>query len=276
MKKTHHHPAGSAAPPPAYLDINRLAEERNTRHVGLNIWAFERLPSTNSLLKHVPAGLCPSGLLCISRHQYQGRGQGQKRWESRNSGALTFSLYLVPPPALADRFQLLLQAVALSVLSSLKELYAINAQLKWPNDVLVGGQKICGVLAESSFIGSRPERLIMGMGINTNGPLPDEVASGSINIEGILGQPARHTDLLINVLKHLDMNYQRWLDTDSRLVTDINVHHRGYGRWVKLSEGKGEPVKFLGVDLSGHPVFLDKQDDIKRFTNTDIRFEPVD
>lgn len=262
-----------------YLDLPRFVRERESQSIGSTFWAFRRLPSTNSLLKNFPAGGLADGLLCLSQHQYHGRGQAQRRWETESGGALTFSVHLKPSQASCDRLQLLLQTAALSVVMALKDLYAINGQLKWPNDVLVGGKKICGILAESSFVGSRLERFVLGIGINTNGSLPDSVAGSSINIESVLEQPADHTDLLLSVVKHLDRNYRRWSDGDPQLVSDINRYHRGYGRWVKLDNrngNSGDPVKFLGLDVFGYPVFLDEFDDIKRFKSDDIRFQPVE
>jgi BirA family biotin operon repressor/biotin-[acetyl-CoA-carboxylase] ligase len=262
-----------------YLDLPRFVRERESRYIGSTIWAFRQLPSTNSLLKNFSAGGLSEGLLCLSQHQYHGRGQAQRRWETGSGGALTFSVYLMPPQSCCDRLQLLLQTAALSVVMALKELYAINGQLKWPNDVLVGGKKICGILAESSFVGSRLERFVLGIGLNTNGALPDSVGDSGINIESILERPADHTELLLGIVKHLDLNYHRWAGGDPQLVSDINRYHRGYGRWVQLSTQNGaysDPVKFLGLDVFGYPVFLDEFDDIKRFKSDDIRFQPVE
>ncbi|MFW6348250.1 MAG: biotin--[acetyl-CoA-carboxylase] ligase [Cyclonatronaceae bacterium] len=261
------------------IDLERFLRERQSRRIAGNIWAFNRLPSTNTLLKTMPPHTAPEGLLCISRHQYSGRGQGQRRWEAEDGHALTFSIYLLPPASGCDRLQLLLQAAALSVLQSLKACFAINGVLKWPNDVLVGGKKICGILAESSFVGNKIERFVLGIGLNTNGRLPAAVAQDSINIEQIVQRPADHTELLLSLVKHLDHNYQRWLENDMQLVTDINTHHRGYGRRVALHTGAGlhpDYVKFLGLDMFGYPIFLDDFDDIKRFKSDDIRFHPVE
>jgi biotin-(acetyl-CoA carboxylase) ligase len=120
---------------------------------------------------------------------------------------------------------------------------------------------------------------VLGIGINTNGSLPASVSDSSINIESILERPADHTELLLSVVKLLDLNYRRWSDGDSQLVSDINRYHRGYGRWVQLDNrngNSGDPVKFLGLDVFGYPVFLDEFDDIKRFKSDDIRFQPVE
>lgn len=274
MKKE---PASYALARAPHIDLMRFACERESRHIGRSFWAFNRLPSTNTLLKTLPPGTAHAGLLCLGRHQYHGRGQGQRRWETEDRSALNVSVYLQPPARCSDRLQLLLQAAALSVVQTLKECYAINALLKWPNDVLAGGKKISGILAETSFVGSSIERFVLGIGINTNGGIPESLARERINIEDIIGRPANHTDLLLSLVKHLDQNYARWLQQDSRLVTDINTHHRGYGRQVVLQTTAGEQagtMKFLGLDVHGYPVFLDEFDDIKRFKNNDIRFAP--
>ncbi len=247
-----------------------------TKRIGREMWMFHKLDSTSSFVKKLPPDTTPEGLVCVASEQYSGRGQHDRKWISNAGGSLNFSIVLKQGDA--DRLQLLLQSCALSVRNALKTLYSVNSVLKWPNDVLVGGKKICGVLAECAFMGKELERMVIGIGINTNGKLSDELRDSAINLETVLGHSVDHAQLLGVLLEELELQYDRWLADDTDLIVEINKHHRGYGVWNKvLADGRevNGLFKFLGVDLQGFPVFLNENDDVKRITQTDIRFVPV-
>ncbi len=247
-----------------------------TDFLGRELWAFNSLDSTSSLLKSMPPESTPEGLVCIAGEQYEGRGQHQKKWLSNSGNGLHFSFVLKDGEA--DRLQLLLQCFTYAILNTLKKLYSVNGVLKWPNDVMVGGRKISGVIAECAFLGKELERMIIGIGLNTNGKLRDEVSDIAINLETILEHKVDHAQLLAELLGEIEQQYARWLNHDPELIVEINKHHRGYGEWNQV-EANGKILdgrfKFLGLDLNGFPVFLNEDDEVKRITQTDIRFVPV-
>ena len=132
---------------------------------GLNggrLWVFPELNSTNSwALSHLPE-LLPGDIIRAVR-QTAGRGRLDRSWIAPPGCSLTFSLVLDPtqsplaPPLLG-------QVAALGVVRGLAD-WNLSAQVKWPNDVLVSNRKIAGLLLES---GSRPDRLVLGIGLNVN------------------------------------------------------------------------------------------------------------
>lgn len=258
------------------LRLSQICCSRNNRLLANQIWVFNNLGSTSTVLKKLPPIQTREGLVCIARLQTNGRGQHSKKWDTSSGTSLTFSLVLEPNTT--DRLQLLLQASALSVINVLKQEYSVNSLLKWPNDVLVGGRKICGVLAEGTFLGSVMERFVIGIGINVNGKLSKEINDIAINLESILDRPVDITELFCHLLDELEVQYKRWMNEEHALVTDINKHHRGYGEWntIKIADEQIDgKFKFLGVDLEGFPVFLNEEDEVNRITRADIRFDPV-
>ncbi len=259
------------------LRLDEVCSRRKNKLLANQLWVFNRLKSTSTLLKKLPPIQTREGLVCVARSQYSGRGQHNKKWDTGSGSALTFSFVL--EPLSTDRLQLLLQACALGVIVTLKRHYAVNSLLKWPNDVLVGGRKISGVLAEGTFLGSVMERFVIGIGLNTNGQLSSEIEDIATNLEIILDKPVDSTQLFCHLLDELETQYERWNSEDDSLTTEINRHHRGYGEWNTISiadqriDGK---YKFLGVDMEGFPVFLNEDDDVNRITRADIRFEPFE
>lgn len=269
MKKDFTLPAGG-------IDFIRLNQLLSTKLIGSDVWHFERLASTNSLLKKLPSDLIEPGLVCVAAQQFAGRGQRQNKWLAHAANCLTFSVVLKPDKA--QSLLMLLQITGFAVVAALKKHCAVNATLKWPNDVLVGGRKICGILAEGTFIGPELDRFVIGIGLNTNGDPAEALGEAAVSLGGVLGRDLDHTELLAWLLNEFEQQYFRSRDDLKNQLLEINKLHRGYGMKNKVTlDGKvlKGAFKFLGIDLSGYPVFLDEQDNVQRFTKEDVRFEPL-
>jgi BirA family biotin operon repressor/biotin-[acetyl-CoA-carboxylase] ligase len=138
------------------------------------IRCFEQIGSTNDEAARLVAQGAPHLTLVIAEEQTAGRGRGGNTWYSPAGASLAFSLILYPhhlEPYLLPRLTAL---GALAVKDALNKLYDLPAQIKWPNDVLVHRQKVCGVLAEAQFDGDQVKALVLGIGINV--PAPAQVA----------------------------------------------------------------------------------------------------
>jgi BirA family biotin operon repressor/biotin-[acetyl-CoA-carboxylase] ligase len=143
----------------------------------------------------------PDLSLVVAEEQTAGRGRGERRWTTVSGAALAFSLILRP-----QAWPGLLPAVypalgALAVCSALEDL-GLAPRIKWPNDILLGGRKACGILAESIWRGETVDRLVLGIGLN--------VAPQSVPVQGLafpatcleaeLGAPVDRLDLLRSIL----------------------------------------------------------------------------
>lgn len=104
----------------------------------------------------------PEGALVVAAEQRQGRGRRGRSWDTPAGKGLALSLVLRPPEG---RYRALGMIGGLAVVSAL-EAYQLRPAIKWPNDVLLGGRKLCGVLAEASWSGQQLEYVVLGIGIN--------------------------------------------------------------------------------------------------------------
>lgn len=168
----------------------------------------ETVPSTNDwALEIARGGQQQLPLLVLAWQQTQGRGRGGNRWWTA-PGALTFSLLLDPrrvlPPA--GRLPPLSLVCGLGVCTALASLLPDRPiQLKWPNDVLLDGGKVCGILIESPA--QPPNRCVVGIGINVNNSFaeaPAEVRRRAISLADATGTSWDLTAVLIAVLQHLE------------------------------------------------------------------------
>lgn len=166
---------------------------------------YERLPSTNTFLKErlaVERDL-PSGTVAAAREQTQGRGRREREWISSSGENLTFSLLLrgkynrrhLPSASMA----------AAAAVAELLEKEGLKPHLKWPNDVLVSGRKICGILSEGI-----PDGVIIGIGLNVNMQSADHIDQPATSILMETGKRRDTDELLGKLLKHLNVRLGEW------------------------------------------------------------------
>ena len=133
-------------------------------HLKTKILRFESLPSTNTELARMASEGAAEGLVIVAEEQTAGRGRLQRVWSSPKGAGLYFSILLRPAFAL-DQWPLITFVAALAVGDALQEAAGVRTDIKWPNDLLSGERKICGILAE---VIETPEgrAVIVGIGIN--------------------------------------------------------------------------------------------------------------
>lgn len=140
-----------------------------TLFIGKNIIYVPECHSTNDVASQLNSSLIGSeGTVVITDSQLAGRGQKNNQWLSEPGKNLTFSLILVPSFLnIQDQFKLTI-ASSLAVYDSITHLTLSHCHIKWPNDILLHGKKVCGILLESSISGGRFLKVIVGIGLNIN------------------------------------------------------------------------------------------------------------
>jgi BirA family biotin operon repressor/biotin-[acetyl-CoA-carboxylase] ligase len=141
---------------------------QDTLIIGKKVIYLPSCHSTNDIAAEiVRAGLFTEGTVVITDNQLSGRGQRGTTWVANPGENLTFSIILSPVFLQIDNQFLISQAIALAVKGYLEN-YISGVQIKWPNDVLVNGRKICGVLIENSIQGAKINTSVAGIGLNIN------------------------------------------------------------------------------------------------------------
>jgi BirA family biotin operon repressor/biotin-[acetyl-CoA-carboxylase] ligase len=168
---------------------------------------YTSVGSTNDVAATWAAQGAPDLALVIADEQTAGRGRAGRRWHTPLGAALAFSLVLHPPSDLADSSAHLTALGALAVSEALRQHYQLPAQIKWPNDVLLNGKKICGVLVEASWRGPRLESAVLGIGVNV-APMalpPPEISLTipATSVEDQLGRAVERAQLLGQILSSL-------------------------------------------------------------------------
>jgi len=230
--------------------------------IGKRIIRLSEVGSTNTYLKDNSELLKEHGLVVIAEMQTSGRGRAGRKFVSLPDKNVTFSVVLHPGLALGEVqvFALLAGIVVARVL----EKYINGVRLKWPNDVLVNGKKICGILLETITI---PQQnfpvLILGIGLNTKGFLKEypqelqklvttleaEIYQNSNVINGTEDQPALENEtvfqLLLSELECCFAEFSNNTTANREVGYLINARSALLNEWLKRSQAKGRKVRSL-------------------------------
>lgn len=145
--------------------------------IGHRILRFESLPSTNDYAKTAAFTTADHGTVILAEHQMAGRGQYGRTWASRPGESVLMSVVVFPSPTIR-RPVLLTAWAALAVCRTVVELTGRTPSIKWPNDVLVEGKKLSGILIEQVSVGEQPPRVVVGIGVNVGQTAADFTAAG--------------------------------------------------------------------------------------------------
>ncbi|NIO36208.1 biotin--[acetyl-CoA-carboxylase] ligase [Candidatus Bathyarchaeota archaeon] len=195
---------------PQKMSVNKLQEGLRTRRLGRSILFSREVDSTNKWAKKLAIDGAQDGTVVIAETQTEGRGRFGRRWVSPRGG-LWFSLILRPKLHPSDTIKLNFVA-GLAVAKILRELFSLNAETKWPNDVLVNKLKICGVLSEVNSTNETVNFAIVGVGLNVNldveHAFPKPLRENATSIEKELCRKVQLEEVFKSLLEVLEDLYR--------------------------------------------------------------------
>ncbi|HLL14067.1 MAG TPA: biotin--[acetyl-CoA-carboxylase] ligase [Pyrinomonadaceae bacterium] len=170
------------------------------------ILRYDALPSTNTEAASQAARGAPEGLCVVAREQTRGRGRQQRVWASPPGAGLYFSIVL-RPRSRREAWPLVTLSAALAVRDALVEACALVTDIKWPNDILFGGRKLCGILAEIVET-EQGSACILGIGINlSEQAYPADLRGHATSVEAATGARVDAESVLAALLSHLAGRY---------------------------------------------------------------------
>jgi BirA family biotin operon repressor/biotin-[acetyl-CoA-carboxylase] ligase len=217
-----------------------------------NIHHYYKIGSTNTEAMRAAAEGVPEGSVFLAEEQLAGRGRGAHSWHSMRSSGIYCSVVLRPaiPPSDALIFSL---AAGLAVRASVAEIAPqLLADLKWPNDLLLGGKKFCGILIEMNAEATRVRHLVVGVGINVNQvKFPAELREIATSLRIETGTEWSRVELCAALLKSLDREYRSFVeDAEARSSILCRFEESSSslrGRKVSIDENGGENGGLAGV-----------------------------
>lgn len=211
-----------------------------------NIHHFSHVDTTMDPARELARGGCPHFTVVVAEQQSAGRGRLNRSWHSA-TGGLYFTIVLRRqiPPALSPRLNLCASLVLAEILRSD---YDIPARVKWPNDVLVDGRKIAGILAEMEAEADRVSYVTIGVGVNVNND-PTPAQPGAVSMRQISGNPVSRKQLLAAFLDRFEARLES--ESMESVISRWKSLSITIGRKVKIVTQQGE-TEGRAIDVDAH------------------------
>lgn len=217
---------------PSYFAIDKVTQNLKIQTIGKNIFHFKEIDSTNLYVKKLIKDSIEEGTVVIADIQTKGRGRKNRKWSS-HKGGLWFSILLYPD--ISPKYGMLItMASSISVVQGIESTTDLKTEIKWPNDILINGQKVCGILTELESKKNKISYVIVGIGLNVNNSLDDDLKSVATTLKQEVGKQISREELLISILKKYDENYNRVKSEDYNFIRDS---------WLKYSKIIGKKIQ---------------------------------
>jgi len=234
------------------------------RKIDWKIIHFDEVDSTNEYAKRI-AESSPEGTVVVARRQTAGKGRKGRSWESPEGG-LWLSVILKP-----ERIDPRLVFVgALAVVDTLAD-FGIASGIKWPNDVWAEGRKVAGILTE----GKGSEYAILGIGLNVNNPVPEELRESAVSMFELTGIKIPLEKVLERLLFHLGGWYRVFLERPDLLMAKIRDRTFILGKTVRVIQDEGELVGRAADILEDGSLLLETPSGLVRVIHGDVSVRPL-
>ncbi len=234
------------------FNIENFDIKLNTDFIGRIFVYADELSSTNSFLMDKNNGYTNNGTVILAEKQTLGRGRKDRVWYSLPDTNLTFSVLLNNNKFLARNYTLINYAASLAVAASIENLYQLKTEVKWPNDVLINGKKISGILIEASSQGNQIEKFVVGIGINVN----QSSFQGNFNYQPTsikieLDRNVERERLLAEILNNFEGFLEKLKNHKTEVIND----------WKSKCKMIGERISLVENDTEKFGIFYDIDDD---------------
>ena len=223
---------------PNILSKEEVQDGLDTIWIGKNIHCYESITSTNTIAKELAAKGCEAGTVVIADQQTMGKGRRGRHWESPAGTGIWMSIVLRPniSPTEAPFLTIL---TALAVAKAIEEFVDVKPGIKWPNDIIIGNKKACGILTEMNAEIEMVNYVVIGIGINVNmneEDFPQDIQAVATSLKEAIGKEVSRKLLLQSVLCKIEELYIQSIDEKikSTLIEEYKKYSVTLGHKVKV------------------------------------------
>jgi len=254
--------------------LSRLGK---TNVIGRDIRVFHQTTSTNDIVEKLARDLVKEGVVVFAESQTSGRGRLGRKWVSPPKKGLWFSVLLRPALRPQETTQLMV-AAATALRRAIEGQTGLRTEVKWPNDILVGGKKVAGILTEMHGELDQVKHVVLGIGVDVNlsaGDFPAELRKSATSLKIELGKAVSRAELAVEILRELDADYARVRSGSFASVADEwETHCTTIGRRVAIQLGPRQirgQAESLGED--GALLLRTEHGHIERILGGDVTLE---
>ena len=258
----------------AALRAEEIEKALQRQRLGRKIHYFSALDSTNLYARKLAEEGALEGEVVVAESQTGGKGRLGRSWVSPPNLNLYLSVILRPklPPLHAPQITLM-AAVALA--ETVQCFIPLPAEIKWPNDILVGGKKLAGILTESSCDPGKILFVILGIGVNLNFPkelMPEAIRESATSIMALTGKPVNRSEFTLRLIQNLERCYGELEEEGFSFLAE---------RWAGFFRLKGKRVrvqmmeqailgKAMGIDIDGALILEDERGFVQRIVAGEV------
>jgi len=231
----------------------KKAKKRPKTHIfGIEVRSFSEITSTNDVAKELARSGAEEGAVVVAEVQTHGKGRLGRSWLSPKGG-VWFSVILRPKVKAKEVFKITF-LTAVAVARVVKELFKLDAEIEWPNDVLIDGKKVCGILTETNVHGEIADSVVIGVGINANvdvNTFPKDLSKMATSIVAEAKIEIDQERLLQALLEEMETYYVFFKEGKFDLILD---------EWKRLNRFFGASVEVLNFSekFVGQALNVDK------------------
>jgi BirA family biotin operon repressor/biotin-[acetyl-CoA-carboxylase] ligase len=218
-------------------DRKWIQDQLNAEHIGRKVKFYDSVDSTNNIAKRLLSESNKEGTVVLADNQTQGKGRQGRTWYSEENVGIYLSIILKPSLPSEQVAQITL-VTGVALLQAINEFSQTRAYLKWPNDILINGKKVAGILTENYLNNAQPG-VVLGIGVNVNHarfPVPLQQIATSMAMEN--GENFERLPIITCFLNHLDEEYQSFLKEGlSPTVHVWNMNSDMFGKQITMTQG---------------------------------------
>ncbi|MDK2820594.1 MAG: BirA family transcriptional regulator [Clostridia bacterium] len=258
---------------------DEVASGLKTSWLGRTLYYYDEVGSTNQIAKELADDGAQEGTVVITECQTGGRGRRGRTWLSPKGKGIWFSVIFRPRIATAQAPQITLMA-AVAVTAAIRDETGLPAGIKWPNDILIGNRKVCGILTEIKAEIEAINYVVVGIGLNVNleeTEFSPEVRPIATSLLLELNRPVKRLPLFQRILYRLEQGYELWQEEGfapiQKAWKEANVT---LGREVQINSWR-EVFKGVALDIDAEGALLVKGEgnDIRRFSSGEVSLRPI-
>jgi len=234
------------------IQVGKIRSTLETKRVGREILYFQTLSSTNTVAKEHAEKGAKDGTVIVAETQTQGHGRLNRPWISPKGG-VWLSVILRTKIAAHEAPKITL-ITSVAVARTIDRICSLKSEIRWPNDVLIGGKKVGGILTEASISGKHMNVIVVGIGINANfnlKDLPDDLWSSTTTLKEAIGKHVDREELICVLLKEFEECYESFRE---KKIERLFNEWRGMASFL----GKKIEVVSFGENFLGRAIDIDE------------------
>jgi BirA family transcriptional regulator, biotin operon repressor / biotin---[acetyl-CoA-carboxylase] ligase len=261
------------------LDAEKIQNGLNPIRLGSKILVFDTIDSTNDLARKYLEEGALEGLVLMAESQTRGRGRMGRSWASSPGTGIYMSV-LLKPKIQPQRLSQLTLLTGLAVVQAVNEFTSRKAQLKWPNDILLNGKKLSGILSEYHPTQNGGNDVIIGIGVNANhsqNDFPEDLRPIATSLRIETGSPIDRQALATALIRHLDQEYNAFLrDDPPDIMKKWADHSDMFGKNISITKGNSViHGTALRLDSQGRLLLRIKNGEEMAFDSGEVSLGPT-